>query len=41
MSEQRLNALTLLNIGNKLLNAIAFNNLVNDFNSKKARKKMF
>jgi len=40
MSEERLNALALLNIENELLNSIDLNDLINDFCSKKARKKL-
>ncbi|KAF0763872.1 zinc finger MYM-type protein 1-like [Aphis craccivora] len=40
MSVEKLNALALLNIENKLLNAIGLNDVINDFNSKKAKKKL-
>lgn len=39
-SEERLNALALLYIENELLNSIDLNDLINDFCSKKARKKL-
>jgi len=40
MSEERLNALGLLNIENELLNVIDLNYVINYFSSKKARRKL-
>lgn len=41
MSMDRINVLVLLIIGNELLNTKDFNDLINEFTSKKVRKKMF
>lgn len=41
ISKKRLNALFLLNLENKLLNSKNVNDLINDFSSKRVRKKMF